>query len=94
VISQHVSIWHCAYRPWGFHDDYVEQTFWPNNNPTVCSTLSWRVQRLNKYIRSINPEWGRKAKGYNNGNTWGSTQIDAVESSNEMESPTKMARYQ
>jgi hypothetical protein len=94
VISQHVSIWHCAYRPWGFHDDYDERTFWPSNNPTVGPTLSWRTQRLNKYIRSINPEWGRKAKGRNDSNTWGGTSTDAVESSNKMEPPSKISRYQ
>jgi hypothetical protein len=86
VLIQHVNIWH-------YLSDYEEETFWPNTN-TLCSLSSWRAQRLNKYIRSINPEWGRKFEVHADDNSWGRIVIDEVESSDVMESPMKMARYQ
>jgi hypothetical protein len=85
LLTQHMSIWHCVYRPWGYHDDYEERTFWPNNTNTLCPTQSWRAQRLNKYIRSINPAWGRKDEVLSENNTW---------EQNDNESPMKMTRYQ
>ena len=86
--------WCCSLNIWaygtvyidpGYHDDYEEQTFWPNNSNTLCPTQSWRAQRINKYIRSINPAWGRKDEVLSENNTW---------EQNDNESPMKMARYQ
>ena len=87
VLMQNVNLWH-------YENDYVDETFWPNTSNTLCSTTSSRDQSLNKYHRCINPEWGRKAEVHVDDNTWGRTVIDEVESSNERESPKKMARYQ
>jgi hypothetical protein len=87
VLIQHVNIWHHL-------SDYEEENFWPNTTNTLCSLSSWKAQRLNKYIRSISPEWGRKAEVHDDDNSWGRIVNDDVGSSDVMESPMKMARYQ